>query len=193
MSVKAYTEDIQRAISVTPTVDITGQTVLAKVYKDGEYAGIANTVKPEPATASAVLSINNGGAGAEQVTVTILTKYRHEEEYTEVHSEVIDVAVGSAEYEVTYDQQDKEDVKAVLSDIGANCVVESLSVQQSQFTDLEGIVVGGAADEEVVIPCDFRDFEPGDDYSIVFVASNYGVIGRDVLILFGKDGYELES
>lgn len=190
MSIKAYTEDIQRGISVTPTVDITGQTVLAKVYKDGVYVGIANTVRPDPETSTATLNITNANAGALNRIVTILAKYRHETVYTSIKQQTINVAPGTANYEVSYDQKDKEDVKLEINE-SALTLVNSVSLEQAQFNDLVGLVVGGAANEEVVIPCDFRRFEAGSDYSLVFVAANYGVIGRDVLILFDKDGYGL--
>ena len=192
MASKGYTSDIQRAISITPKVDVTGQVILAKVYKNGEYIGLANTVKPDPDEASAILSITNTGA-TENVTVTINAKMRHEDTYAQVTQEVLSVVNGTNEYTITYDQKNNEDVEAVVSAIGANCVVNSIKVQQSQFHDLNGVVIGGPAEQEIAVPCDFRPFEAGDDYTIVFVATDYGVIGKDILLLFAEDGYKLNS
>lgn len=190
--IKAYKPDIRRVITTTPKVDVTAETILAKVYKSGEYQGIANTVRPDPEEATANLNITNGGGGAKDVVVKVLTKYRYEDEFTEILTETISVAVGTADYQVLYDQEDKEDVKVLIDSVG-NCLINSLDVQQSQFNELEGLIVGGSADEPIDIPCDFRRFEPGDDYTIVFEASNYGVIGRDIMILFANDGLSTDA
>lgn len=187
--IQAYIQDIARVVTVTPNIDVTGQVVEAQVYDClGKYIGVANTVKAD-ISSSVKLNLTNGGAGVENITVRVLAKLRYEESYTEIVSETVDVAVGTDDYTVEFDQEEKLDVRVEFSAIGANIVVNSFNVESKQFTSLEDVVVGGASGVEVAIPCDFRDFEPGDDYSLVFVAGNYGVLAKEILTIYDGSGY----
>jgi len=191
--ISAFTHDVKRSIEATPSEDITGLTVLAKVYQETDegivYKGIANTVKPDPETAKVTLNVSNTNGASEDLLVTVRAKYRYEDAYTQVAEETLSIAVSAgADYEVAFDMGDYDDVQVEILTVPSGVHIINHQVDKSQFSSLVGVVVGGGAEEAVVIPCDFRAFEAGE-YSIVFVAEGYGVIGRDILVVYGADGY----
>ena len=191
MSIKAHIQDISRVVSVTPPFDVTGQLITAHVYKDGDYMGVAKTVKPDVSSA-VKMNISNNGGGLEAIRIRVLAKLRYQENYTEVANEFINIEVGTGDYEVRFDQEDKINIRVEFSDVGANLFVNSFNVESKQYTSIEGLVVGGEAGVEVAVPCDFRGFEPGDEYSLVFVAENYGVLAKEILIIYDGGGYGFE-
>lgn len=191
MSVKAFTSDKQRVISTTPTVNVSGQVILAKVYEGTKYLGIANAVKPDPATARITITYTMSGLNP-AAQVIIEAKYRYESAWTAISTtfHVLTEGVGNT-LNLTYDMEAYDDVRVRLgSGWGATQYATGIDIEKAQFTSLDGMVVGGVANEQIDIPCDFREFEAGER-SIVFEAADYGVIGRDVLVLFGADGYSL--
>jgi hypothetical protein len=193
--IKLYQSDIKRNVYTTPTVNVSGEIILAKLYKGTEFKGILNTVKPDPETASAVLTIDNDSGGDVDITVTILGKMRWEDTWTQIHQEVVS-ALGNGtptDYTVSFDQSDYDDIRLEYSGVVANVVVSASTIENSPFSSLTGVVVGGDAGVQITIPCDARAFESGDEYSVVFEAEQTGLIGKERAVVFGKDGYSVST
>lgn len=190
--IQAYTHDIRRNIKVTPVQDVEGEPILAKIYLDGCFKGIANTVGPDPDSAQVILSVSNSTDASIVMSVTVFGKERFSGDYTQIYQQPVNVesSVTGTEKIVTFDPTDYDDFKASIDLNGI--IMESLSITQRQFASIEGLAIGGKAGQEIVVPCDFRQFEPDEDYTIVFIAEESGVIAKDILTLFAKDGYSFE-
>lgn len=188
--VKAFVKDVQRLIEVTPTQDCVDELIRASVYLHGKFIKEVNQVLVDRQQSRAVVEVVNSGDEAINVTVTVRGKNINEENFvTVVHEETVSVAVGSQTISFSFDDSLFRDLK-VSCGPQADIVVEAISVSKvDRDFDPEGVVVGGVSGEKIVIPCDFRGMDASDDYSIVFSAENVGVIARDRLLLFDKDGY----
>ncbi len=181
-----YQKDQKRSITAVPTENIDGMVVLAEVYDaDGAYKGIANAVKPVPETASVVMTIQNGSVQTVDITVNISGKmrYEHSVAYTPITSQIITAQIDQGkEYVINFDMLDYDDIKVETTGWVNYVHLLSQKIEKSQFTSLVGVVVGGAEQVEVSIPCDFRFLEPGE-YVLLFNAEGYGIIGEDVLVI----------
>jgi len=186
--IQAFTHDIKRLIEVTPVQNVGGEVILAKVYLDGDYKGIANTVRPEEDSGQVLLELQNDIAGSQDINIIIYGKNRFEETYTQLKQQMVSVPGSSVVSEtISFDPQDYDEFNV---EFGGNSVdVNSVTVLKRQYETVEGLVIGGQANEKIVVPCDFRRFAPDEDYHIVFVAEGTGVVGRELLHLFAKDGY----
>lgn len=182
----AYQQDQRRLISAVPIENIEGMVVLAEVYdSEGVFIGIANAVKPEPETASVVMTIQNGSVEPVDITVNILGKmrYEHSELYTPITSEIITAKVDQGkEYVINFNMLDYDDIKVETSGWANYVHLLSQKIEKSQFTSLDGIVVGGDGLVQVTVPCDFRFLKPGE-YVLLFNVESYGIIGEDVLVI----------
>jgi hypothetical protein len=190
--IKAFTQDIQRIIEVTPVQDVSGEVIQAKLYLDGCYKGLANTIRPEEDSAQVLLDLNNSASSKEPITATVHGKYRFDDGYTKLKQKTVHVSASSTQTKtISFDPQDYNEFRVLFNNSFVD--VKGVTVLKRQYKVTSGIVVGGQAQEKIAVPCDFRRFVPAPDYHIIFVAEDTGVIGRDMLSLFANDGYGFEG
>lgn len=189
--IKAFTQDIKRIIEVIPVQDVSGEPIYAKLYLDGCYQGIANTVRPDEDSAQVIITADNTTGTPVDTTLTIYGKYRFQSAFNQLEQTTVTINPGSnIKKTVAFNPEDYDEFKTSL---GTPINLNSIEILKRQYQTVDGIVIGGKAKEAIAVPCDFRRFEPDEDYSIVFVAEQTGVIARDILSLFANDGYSFDG
>lgn len=194
--VKGFINDIQRLVEITPTQDCTDQIIFADVYDrvTGDFIRTVNQVQVAAEQNRYVVGVKNNNAPTqESFTVAISGRDLNADAWVLIREDVHNTTEAEETVAGVFDSQAYRDYKIEVT-AGSNVTVVTSTIELvDRGFDPTGVVVGDSAGVKLVVPCDFRGLDPGDHYSIVFVAENVGVVARDILLVFGGDGFQIEE
>lgn len=190
--VKAYNRDMQRIVNVTPSLDCEDALIFAKVFgKDGGLIGIVNHVPVDPKQKRVRVDLLNAGDETQNITVMVHGKNQNDRGYLDtVATEPVTIEPGPKEVDITFDSSMFRSFKVTIQG-GEQVYAEQIRIESVERVEVPGAVTGGPADDPVPVGCNFFGVPSGDHYSIVFEAEGVGVIGRDRLLIYDEDGYQI--
>ena len=193
--IKAYNTDIKRLVTITPGQDVTGRVIWASVYFGDRFVKTVNNVVPAlTRTYATVVGRNNGGE-PQGITLRVEGRFLNQTDWNVINewNTVLDPGEVFETIRRQYDRTGYRDVQVKLSGVGEDVEISEYYLSKSDVEIQDGLVLGGDAGEEVVIPCDFTGLAPASGYTLVFEAQDIGVVGKDMLIVYNEDGYTFDT
>lgn len=185
--VKAFNRDEVRNITIKPSINCAGRVIHAHAWLSNKRLKQLNQILVELPKKKVIVSINNPSQDVTQLVIKVYGRTLNTDKFIDlVALRMVSAVPGSSQEVIEFESSLFSSYK--VSTNSPEKLTTDITIEDVPRSIPAGAITGVGEGESLTVPCNFFGLPSSDEYSIVFFAEGVGVVSREKLLVYDKDG-----